>query len=75
MMSEGKRGPGRLPQDGTGNRGGGKRPVNGEVAREKINITIDPELLAAVDAYAAANGLGKNRSQAISDLIAKALEG
>lgn len=75
-MSEAKRGRGRSPgDDGTGNRGGGKRPVNGKAARVKINITIDPDLSAAVDAYAAANGLGKNRSQAISDLIAKALEG
>ena len=73
-MSEANRGRGRLPNDGQGNRGGGKRPVNGKVARVKINITIDPDLLTAVDAYAAANDLSDNRSQAISNLLAKALQ-
>lgn len=73
-MSEARRGPGRLPDDGTGNRGGGKRLV-GHSARVKINITIDPDLLAQVDAYAANHDLGNNRSQAIADLIAKALQG
>lgn len=71
-MTETKRRPGRLPGDDTGNRGGGKRPVNGKAAKVKINITIDSDLLAQVDAYAA--NLDGNRSQAFTELVTKALQ-
>lgn len=69
-MSEEKRGRGRQKGDGTGNRGGGKRPI-GKTARVKINITVDPELLTLVDAHAGAQGI--NRSEAINNLLNKAL--
>lgn len=67
-MSEEKRTRGRKPgDDGTGNRGGGKKPVNGKTARVKINITIDPGVLEVVDAKAATSKA--SRSDMINQLL------
>ncbi len=73
-MGEEKRTRGRKPgDDGTGNRGGGKKPVNGKAARVKINISIDPELLAVVDAKAA--DYETSRSDMINQLLYRLLVG
>lgn len=58
--------------DGTGNRGGGQRLRNPHGRRVKVNVTLDPDLLADVKRWAGKAAC--SLSSAINTLLANALE-